>query len=86
MTSSPRHTVDHYVTDLGDGQASALVELGVTTGPNGFTPDEVIGQNTVDRYELTSFEALRPVAGAGPIFEFTGPTAKIRRLVAQTIR
>lgn len=86
MTSSPRYDVDHFVTDLGNGQASALVEIGVTTGPNGFTPNEVIGQNTVDRYELSSFEILRPVAGAGPIFEFVGPTAKVRNLVRQTIR
>lgn len=81
MTSSPQFAVDHYVTDLGDGNATARVALGVSTGPNGFTPDNVLGRNTADRYGLTGFTVLPPVAGAGPQFEFVGPIAKIRKLV-----
>lgn len=81
MTSSPQFAVDHYVTDLGDGQASAFVALGISIGPNGFTPDNQLGQSTINRYELTGFEVLGPIAGGGPVFKFTGPIAKIRKLV-----
>ena len=85
MTSSSRYPVDHFITDLGNGQASAIVDRGVVTGPDGFTPDDRIGQATVKIYGLTSFRVL-PVAGAGTVIEVTGPIANVRNLVRHTIR